>query len=107
MNNRLMRNEYEDLINNINVKDLQKQLKEKIEVREFKTNLMENMYLLTQGVQELSNEVEKTKRNLDYNNKINSDENLENKIIEVYKSIMNMSELLNIDVEEKSKIQDN
>lgn len=106
MNNRLMRNEYEDLINNINVKDLQKQLKEKIEAREFKTNLMENMYLLTQGVQELSNEVEKTKRNLEYNNKINSDENLENKIIEVYKSIMNMSDLLNIDVEEKSKIQE-
>lgn len=79
---------------------MQKYIKDIIEVRNFKTTLLERICLLTEEVGELAKEVRKTKNNIgiDVNKKYNS--NLENEITDVFICLMGMCELIDMDIVE-------
>ncbi|MCI8486150.1 MAG: hypothetical protein HFJ20_03460 [Clostridia bacterium] len=73
-----LKQELDKLSKKSSVEDLQKYIKDMIEVKEFKTSLLERMCLLTEEIGELAKEVRKTDNNLTID--INKDytSNLEN-----------------------------
>lgn len=86
------------LSKNSSVEDLQKYIKDMIEVKGFKTSLLERMCLLTEEIGELAKEVRKTDDNLtiDINKEYSS--SLENEITDVFICLMGMCELLDMDI---------
>ena len=103
MSNDELKEELEKLSKKSSVEDLQKYIKDMYEVRNFKTNLLERMCLLTEEMGELAKEVRKTDNNLsiDVNKKYNS--NLENEITDVFICLMGFCELLDMDIVEGLK----
>ena len=69
-----------------------------VEVRGFRTSLLERMCLLTEEMWKLAKEVRKTDNNLlvDVNKDYSS--NLENEITDVFICLMGMCELLDMDI---------
>lgn len=97
MNNIELKQELNKLNIESSVKDIQKYIKDMIQVRGFKNSLLETMCLLTEEIGELAKEVRKTtKMTLDSNKQYNS--NLENEITDVFICLMGMCELLDIDI---------
>lgn len=98
MNNDELKKELDQLSKNSSVQDLQKYIKDMIEVRGFRTSLLERMCLLTEEMGELAKEVRKTDNNLlvDANKEYSS--NLENEITDVFMCLMGMCELLDMDI---------
>ena len=97
MNNIELKQELNKLNKESSVKDIQKYIKDMIQVRGFKNSLLETMCLLTEEIGELAKEVRKTtKMTLDSNKQYNS--NLENEITDVFICLMGMCELLDIDI---------
>ncbi len=98
MNNEELKQELESLSKETTVEELQKYIKDMIEVRNFRTSLVERMVLLTEEIGELAKEVRKTDNNLlvDVNKNYNS--SLENEITDVFICLMGMYEQLDIDL---------
>lgn len=98
MNNNELRQELNKLSKKSSVEELQKYIKDMLEVRGFRTSLLERMCLLTEEMGELAKEVRKTDNNLmiDINKNYNS--NLENEITDVFICLMGMCELLDMDI---------
>ena len=98
MNNNQLKEELNNLSKESSVEDLQKYIKYMIQVRGFKTTLLERMCLLTEEIGELAKEVRKTDDNLllDMNKNYNS--SLENEITDVFICLMGMCELLDMDI---------
>lgn len=98
MNNEELKQELESLSKESTVEELQKYIKDMIEVRNFRTSLVERMVLLTEEIGELAKEVRKTDNNLlvDVNKNYNS--SLENEITDVFICLMGMYEQLDIDL---------
>lgn len=98
MNNNQLKEELNNLSKESSVEDLQKYIKDMIQVRGFKTTLLERMCLLTEEIGELAKEVRKTDDNLllDMNKNYNS--SLENEITDVFICLMGMCELLDMDI---------
>lgn len=98
MNNNQLKEELNNLSKESSVEDLQKYIKDMIQVRGFKTTLIERMCLLTEEIGELAKEVRKTDDNLllDMNKNYNS--SLENEITDVFICLMGMCELLDMDI---------
>lgn len=98
MNNNELRQELNKLSKKSSVEELQKYTKDMLEVRGFRTSLLERMCLLTEEMGELAKEVRKTDNNLmiDINKNYNS--NLENEITDVFICLMGMCELLDMDI---------
>ena len=97
MNNIELKQELNKLNKESSVKDIQKYIKDMIQVRGFKNSLLETMCLLTEEIGELAKEVRKTtKMTLDSNKQYNS--NLENEITDVFICLMGMCELLDMDI---------
>ncbi len=93
-----LKQELDKLSKKSSVEDLQKYIKDMIEVKEFKTSLLERMCLLTEEIGELAKEVRKTDNNftIDINKDYSS--NLENEITDVFICLMGMCELLDMDI---------
>lgn len=100
MDNTELKKELESLSKNSSVEDIQKYIKDMIEVRGFKNSLLERMVLLTEEVGELAKEVRKTDNNmsLDINKEYSS--NLENEITDVFICLLGMCEMLDMDIVE-------
>lgn len=64
MDNKELKQELDKLSKKSSVEDLQKYIKDMIEVRKFRTSLLERMCLLTEEIGELAKEVRKTDKNL-------------------------------------------
>lgn len=98
MDNNELRQELSKLSKKSSVEELQKYIKDMLEVRGFRTSLLERMCLLTEEIGELAKEVRKTDNNLmiDINKNYNS--NLENEITDVFICLMGMCELLDMDI---------
>ena len=98
MDNKELKQELDKLSKKSSVEDLQKYIKDMIEVRKFRTNLLERMCLLTEEIGELAKEVRKTEDNLlvDVNKNYNS--SLENEIVDVFICLMGMCEMLDMDI---------
>ncbi len=64
MDKNTLKEELEKLSKNSSVEDLQKYIKNMIEVRGFKNTLLQRMCLLTEEIGELAKEVRKTDNNL-------------------------------------------
>lgn len=98
MENSVLKDELYRLSNKSSVEDVQKYIKDMIEVRHFRTSLIERMCLLTEEVGELAKEVRKADKNLyvDPDKKYNS--SLENEITDVFICLMGMCEMLDIDI---------
>lgn len=80
------------------VEDLQKYIKDMIEVKGFKTSLLERMCLLTEEIGELAKEVRKTDNNLTIDINKDYSSSLENEITDVFICLMGMCELLDMDI---------
>lgn len=93
-----LKNKLENLDKNSSVKDLQKYIKDMIEIRGFKTTLLERMCLLTEEIGELAKEVRKTEKNLKLDIGKEYSSSLENEITDVFICLMGMCELLDIDI---------
>lgn len=93
-----LKEELEELSKKSSVEELQKYIKDMIEVRGFRTSLLERMCLLTEEIGELAKEVRKTEKNLamDVNKQYSS--NLENEITDVFICLMGMCELIDMDI---------
>ena len=90
--------EIEKLSNKSSVEDVQKYIKHMIEVRGFKTSLLERMCLLTEEVGELAKEIRKSDDNLTVDVQGNYSSNLENEITDVFICLMGMCELIDMDI---------
>lgn len=90
--------EIEKLSNKSSVEDVQKYIKHMIEVRKFKTSLLERMCLLTEEVGELAKEIRKSDDNLTVDVQGNYSSNLENEITDVFICLMGMCELIDMDI---------
>lgn len=103
MNSKDLKCELDNLSNKSSVAELQKYIKDMIEVRNFRTSLIERMCLLTEEVGELAKEIRKTDNNLiiDIHKKYSS--NLENEITDVFICLMGMCELIDMDIVEGLK----
>lgn len=93
-----LKEELEQLNKKSSVEELQKYIKDMIQVRGFKNSLLERMCLLTEEMGELAKEVRKTDKNLaiDVNKQYSS--NLENEITDVFICLMGMCELIDMDI---------
>lgn len=93
-----LKEELGELSKKSSVEELQKYIKDMIEVRGFRTSLLERMCLLTEEIGELAKEVRKTEKNLamDVNKQYSS--NLENEITDVFICLMGMCELIDMDI---------
>lgn len=80
------------------VEDLQKYIKDMIEVKGFKTSLLERMCLLTEEIGELAKEVRKTDNNLTIDINKDYSSSLDNEITDVFICLMGMCELLDMDI---------
>lgn len=98
MNNIELKQELDKLSKKSSVEDLQKYIKDMIEVRGFKTSLLERMCLLTEEIGELAKEVRKTDNNLAVDIDKNYSSNLENEITDVFICLMGMCELIDMDI---------
>lgn len=98
MDNEDLKRELRNLSKKSSVEDVQKYIKDMIQVRGFKNSLLERMCLLTEEIGELAKEVRKTDDNLqvDENKKYSS--NLENEITDVFICLMGMCELIDMDI---------
>ena len=90
--------EIEKLSNKSSVEDVQKYIKHMIEVRGFKTSLLERMCLLTEEVGELAKEIRKSDDNLTVDVQGNYSSNLKNEITDVFICLMGMCELIDMDI---------
>jgi len=93
-----LKQELNKLSKKSSVEELQKYIKDMVEVRGFRTSLLERMCLLTEEMWKLAKEVRKTDNNLlvDVNKDYSS--NLENEITDVFIYLMGMCELLDMDI---------
>lgn len=93
-----LKRELDNLSKKSSMEDIQKYIKDMIELRGFRTNLLERMCLLTEEIGELAKEVRKTDNNIgiDINKEYSS--NLENEITDVFICLMGMCELLDMDI---------
>lgn len=98
MNNNQLKEELNNLSKESSVEDLQKYIKDMIQVRGFKTTLLERMCLLTEEIGELAKEVRKTDDNLLLDVDKNYNSSLENEITDVFICLMGMCELLDMDI---------
>ena len=98
MDNESLKKELDSLSKKSSTEDVQKYIKNMIEVRGFRTNLLERMCLLTEEVGELAKEVRKSEKNLavDVDKKYSS--NLENEITYVFICLMGMCESIDMDI---------
>lgn len=98
MDNESLKKELDSLSKKSSTEDVQKYIKNMIEVRGFRTNLLERMCLLTEEVGELAKEVRKSEKNLavDVDKKYSS--NLENEITDVFICLMGMCESIDMDI---------
>lgn len=98
MNNQELKEELNKLSKESSVEDLQKYIKDMIEVRGFKNTLLERMCLLTEEIGELAKEVRKASKgmSIDTNKIYNS--SLENEITDVFICLMGMCEYLDMDI---------
>lgn len=103
MDNKELKQELDKLSKKSPVEDLQKYIKDMIEVRKFRTSLLERMCLLTEEIGELAKEVRKTDKNLFIDVDKNYNSNLENEITDVFICLMGMCELLDMDIVEGLK----
>lgn len=103
MNKEELKQQLDKLSKKSSVEELQKYIKNMIEVRGFRNSLLERMCLLTEEIGELAKEVRKTNNNIliDRNKEYNS--NLENEITDVFICLMGMCELLDMDIVEGLK----
>lgn len=93
-----LKQELDKLSKKSSVEDLQKYIKDMIEVRGFRNSLLERMCLLTEEIGELAKEVRKTDNNLLVDINKNYSSNLENEITDVFICLMGMCELLDMDI---------
>lgn len=98
MDNSELKRELNRLSKKSTVEELQKYIKNMIEVRGFKTSLLERMCLLTEEIGELAKEVRKTDNNLMVDISKNYNSNLENEITDVFICLMGMCDLLDMDI---------
>ena len=98
MNKYELKEELDKLTKESSVEDLQKYIKDMIEVRNFRTSLMERMCLLTEELGELAKEVRKTDNNLLVDVNKNYSSNLENEITDVFICLMGMCEMIDMDI---------
>lgn len=103
MDNNELKERISKLNKNSSVEELQKYIKDMIEVRGFKTNLLERMCLLTEEIGELAKEVRKTERNMAIDINKDYSSNLENEITDVFICLMGMCELIDMDIVEGLK----
>ncbi len=98
MTNNELKEELQKLSKESSVEELQKYIKDMIQVRGFRNSLLERMCLLTEEMGELAKEVRKTDKNLaiDVNKQYSS--NLENEITDVFICLMGMCELIDMDI---------
>ena len=103
MDSKELKQELDKLSKKSSVEDVQKYIKDMINVRGFKKSLLERMCLLTEEIGELAKEVRKTDNNLaiDIHKSYNS--NLENEITDVFICLMGMCDLLDMDIVEGLK----
>lgn len=93
-----LKQELDKLSKKSSVEDLQKYIKDMIEVRGFRNSLLERMCPLTEEIGELAKEVRKTDNNLLVDINKNYSSNLENEITDVFICLMGMCELLDMDI---------
>lgn len=98
MTNNELKEELDKLSEKSSVYDLQKYIKDMIEVRGFRNSLLERMCLLTEEIGELAKEVRKTDNNLKIDVNKNYSSSLENEITDVFICLMGMCELLDMDI---------
>lgn len=98
MNKESLKQELDKLSCKSSVEDVQKYIKDMIEVRKFRTGLMERMCLLTEEIGELAKEVRKTDKNLWIDPDKNYNSNLEHEITDVFICLMGMCGLLDMDI---------
>ncbi len=98
MDNSALKEELDKLSKKSSVEDLQKYIKDMIEVRHFRTSLVERMCLLTEEIGELAKEVRKTDKNLYIDPDKNYNSSLENEITDVFICLMGMCEMLDMDI---------
>lgn len=98
MDNESLKKELDGLSKKSSVEDLQKYIKDMIEVRNFRTSLVERMCLLTEEIGELAKEVRKTDNNLLIDTQKSYNSNLENEITDVFVCLMGMCEMLDMDI---------
>lgn len=98
MDNIELKKEMEKLSNKSSMHEIQSYIKNVIEVRNFRTGIMERMCLLTEEVGELAKEVRKASNGLTVDSTKNYDSNLENEITDVFICLMGMCELLDMDI---------
>ena len=98
MDNNELKTELNRLSKKSTVEELQNYIKNMIEVRGFKTSLLERMCLLTEEIGELAKEVRKTDNNLMVDISKNYNSNLENEITDVFICLMGMCDLLDMDI---------
>ena len=98
MDNEELKKELDNLSKKSTVEELQKYIKDMIEVRGFRNSLLERMCLLTEEIGELAKEVRKTDNNLLVDINKNYSSNLENEITDVFICLMGMCELLDMDI---------
>lgn len=93
-----LKNELDNLNKKSSVEDIQKYIKDMINVRGFRNSLLERMCLLTEEMGELAKEVRKTSSDIkiDTNKIYNS--NLEHEITDVFICLMGMCEYLDMDI---------
>lgn len=101
--------ELNKLTNKSSVEDVQKYIKDMIETRNFRTNLMNRMCLLTEEVGELAKEIRKASKDegLITDLKQAKDSNLENEMVDVFICLMGMFELLDIKLVDALKRKEN
>ena len=93
-----LKQELDKLSKKSSVEDLQKYIKDMIEVRGFRNSLLERMCLLTEEIGELAKEVRKTDNNLLVDINKNYSSSIENEITDVFICLMGMCELLDMDI---------
>lgn len=98
MNKDELKKELDKLSKKSSVEDLQKYIKDMIEVRGFRNSLLERMCLLTEEIGELAKEVRKTDDNLLVDANKNYNSSLENEITDVFICLMGMCELIDMDI---------
>ena len=98
MNNIDLECELEKLSKKSSVEDVQKYIRNMIEVRNFRTSMINRMCLLTEEVGELAKEVRKNEKNMKIDNEKEYNSNLENEITDVFICLMGMCELIDMDI---------
>lgn len=98
MNNDDLKKELDKLSKESSVQDIQKYIKDMIEVRGFRNSLLERMCLLTEEIGELAKEVRKTDNNIVLDIGKDYSSNLENEITDVFICLMGMCELIDMDI---------